>query len=101
MKRFVAAAMLLALGGCATGGSDPEASGRIRDGMTRLGAAEARGECLARGVTKRLKSEDEREAARIVEQSRSRDEMKEGVLSAKDDIKRAFIGANMSCSLFG
>ncbi len=99
--RAIAAAAVLALGACATGASDPEASNRIKQGITRLGGAEARGECLARGVTRRLNSHDEREAARIVERSLSKDDMRDGVLGANEDIRRAFIGANMSCSLFG
>lgn len=101
MRAVLAAATLLALGACASGSGDPEASGRIKDGFARLGAADARGDCLARGVTRRLNSADDEEAARIVESSRSKEEMKEGVLGAKARIQRAFIGANMSCSLFG
>lgn len=101
MRAVFAAAALLALGACATSGGDPEASGRMRDAFARLGAEDARGDCLARGVTRRLNSSDEEEAARIVESSRSKEEMKEGVLGAKTRIQRAFIGANMSCSLFG
>lgn len=100
MKALCAAAFL-ALGACASGASDPEASARIKDGITRLGAAEERGDCLARGVTRRLKTEDEKEAARIVERSQTKDDMRDGVLGANDDIRRAFISANMGCSLFG
>lgn len=94
-------ALFAALGGCASNASDPESKGRIKDAFARLGAEDARGDCLARGVTSRLSTADEREAARIVESSRSKEEMKDSVLGAKSAIQRAFVSANMSCSLLG
>ncbi|MEQ8936620.1 MAG: hypothetical protein RIE56_12600 [Amphiplicatus sp.] len=102
---LLAAALLAA--GCASSSSDSlsEAEGvsalRIRDGMQRLGASEERGDCFARRIARTLDREDEEEAAALVERSASKDDMRESVLSASAPVQRAFIGANMGCSLFG
>lgn len=84
----------------AAGGGESASSSRISDGMQRLGASEARGDCFARRISRSLNGEDEEEAATLVERAGSRDDMREGVLSASGPVKRAFIGANLGCSLF-
>lgn len=100
---------MLLLASCAAVAPAPEASGpaapgvgadaRIRDGMTRLGASPARGECFAARIAGALDGEDEEEAARIVEEAADRRAMREGVLAAPTAVRRAFIGANFGCSL--
>lgn len=40
------------------------------------------------------------EALKIVESSNSKDEMRKGVLSTREAIKRAFISAHFGCSLY-
>lgn len=91
--------------GCASGSRHIAADGesasasRISDGMQRLGASEARGDCFARRISRSLDGEGEEEAAMLVERAGSRDDMRESVLSASGPVKRAFIGANLGCSL--
>lgn len=97
----------LALAGCASGRApgyaqeDAASALRIRDGMARLGASEARGDCFARRLAGTLDPEEENEAAAIVEGSLSKEDMREGVLSASGNVRQAFIGANFGCSLAG
>lgn len=95
------------LGGCASGGRseagriDSSAGEyRIKDGLTRLGASEGRGDCFARRIAGSLDERDEEEAAKIVEAAASKAEMRAGVLGASERVRRAFIGANFGCSLF-
>lgn len=101
---LLAAALFAA--GCAGSSSgnlsaaDGASALRIRDGMQRLGASEKRGECFAQRIAGSLDREEEEEAAALVERSSSKDDMRESVLSASPPVQRAFIGANMGCSLF-
>ncbi|GAB4524395.1 MAG: hypothetical protein Kow00133_12620 [Amphiplicatus sp.] len=109
MRGAVAVAALFLAGCAAAGGPAPEtvdpampvsgADARIRDGMTRLGASPARGECFAARIAGALDGEEEEEAARIVEDAADRRAMREGVLAAPAPVRRAFIGANFGCSL--
>ncbi|MBB5517381.1 hypothetical protein [Amphiplicatus metriothermophilus] len=108
--RSAGALAALFLAACASGGA-PDAPGpdlnaasggadaRIRDGMARLGASPARGECFAARIAGALDGEDEEEAARIVEDAADRRAMRAGVLAAPGPVRRAFIGANFGCSL--
>lgn len=91
------------LAACASrsGRVNPAATTRIMAGMERLGASDARRRCLAEGADKRLDDDDDEEAARLVERARSRDDMREEVLSANERVRRAFIGASLGCSLSG
>lgn len=97
----------LAAAGCASSGGDAlsfadgASAMRIRDGMQRLGASEERGDCFARRIAGSLDDAEEEEAAALVERSASKDDMRESVLSASGPVQRAFISANMGCSLFG
>lgn len=95
--------LLIALAGCASagGGANPRAKARMVEGMDRLGASAARRECFAEKVDQRLGDAEDEEAARIVENARSRDEMREGVLAASERVRRAFIVASLGCSLSG
>lgn len=78
-----------------------EAATRITGGMQRLGASPAKGECYANRIAGSLSEDDRVEATRIIEVSNSKDEMREGVLSSRDPIKKAFITAHFGCSLSG
>lgn len=78
-----------------------EAATRITGGMQRLGASPAKGECYANRIAGLLSEDDRTEAARIIENSNSKDDMREGVLTSRDPIKRAFITAHFGCSLSG
>jgi hypothetical protein len=66
--------------------------------MQRLGATETRGSCYGERLASSLDGRDEDEAARLVEKATSKDEMREGVLTANGRVRKAFIGASMRCS---
>lgn len=106
MTARVALALLAAAvaAGCASGprgyADDSVSAARISGGMQRLGASPARGDCFARRIAGSLDGEQEEEAAALVERAGSRDDMREEVLSASGPVKRAFISANLGCSLF-
>lgn len=97
--RALAAILFLTIAGCASGpGGDYSAaySDRMDQGFRRLGAADARGRCLS----DRLSRDDEKiaeAAVAIVENSESRDDMRERVLGADEKIRQAFIRANFGC----
>ncbi|MBY0423854.1 MAG: hypothetical protein K2Q06_16235 [Parvularculaceae bacterium] len=101
MNRSLALLLTLALAGCATAAGDynPQTSSRIAQGLERLGASKSKRDCMAAGVDSRLGDAEDEEAARLVENARSRDEMQDGVLGASERVRRAFIGANLGCSL--
>lgn len=96
-----AAFLLAACAGGARDLADSEraSADRIRGGMERLGASEARRDCFAGKLARSLDEEREAEAAALVEQSASRDEMRDGVLSASAPVQQAFIAASLGCSL--
>ena len=105
-RHFLTLAAALVAAGCANSSSDSVSVAdaasalRISDGMQRLGASEKRGECFARRIAHSLDADEEEEAAALVERAESKDDMRESVLSASGPVQRAFIGANMGCSLF-
>ncbi|MBI1365283.1 MAG: hypothetical protein GC153_04935 [Alphaproteobacteria bacterium] len=70
---------------------------RIAAGLRRLGATETRSDCYAARIADDLDFAGEEEAARIVENARDREDMKNGVLSASAPVRRAFIAANLRC----
>ena len=74
---------------------------RISDGMQRLGASQARGECYANHVTRTLIESEAVEAADLIERALSKDEMRENVIAANTSVKQAFIKAHFGCSLSG
>lgn len=104
MSRRASAFFVLALlGACASmrrGEESPEAA-RIRAGMARLGASEERGACFADRLEASLSRKKSEEAAALIEAARSREDMRERVLDSSEAVQRAFIRANMGCSLFG
>jgi hypothetical protein len=74
---------------------------RIKDGMQRLGASPARGECYANHVTRSLIESEAGEAANLIERALSKDEMRENVIAASTSVRQAFIKAHFGCSLSG
>lgn len=75
------------------------AQSRISAGMQRLGASPARGDCFAERVVKDLDAGEKEEAAQIVENATSSDEMRSGVLAASEAVRGGFVGANLRCAL--
>jgi len=91
----------IAAAGCASSGPsngapDPSAD-RIRNGMMRLGASEARSGCYGSDIARSLKGADRAEAARLIEDAQSKDQMRDGVLSSSRRVKQAFIRAYLRC----
>lgn len=76
-----------------------EIATRINDGMQRLGASPARGECYANRISTSLIQSEAVEAASLIERALSKDEMRENVISASTSVKQAFIKAHFGCSL--
>ncbi len=81
-----------ALVGCAS--DDAPASSRLESGLMRLGASPERSKCLAGRIG------DDRaakRAARLVEKSSGREDLRDRVLGADVKTRRAFIAANLGC----
>jgi hypothetical protein len=76
-----------------------EISARINDGMQRLGASPARGECYANRISRSLDNGEAAEAASLIEKSDSKDGMRDNVIAARAPITQAFIKAHFGCSL--
>lgn len=105
--RFLVLAIFSAIAACASGSnggfgvdSDGRAAsaGRISQGMQRLGATETRGSCFGDRIAQSLDDRGQAEAARVVEEADSKGEMRDKVLSASRPVRKAFIGASMSCT---
>ena len=92
MKPSSLAAAVLALFGCAS--DDATFAPRIEAGLVRLGADADRSRCFAARI-----GEDRaaKKAARLVEKSEGRDELRDRVLDADKKTRRAFIAANFAC----
>ena len=104
--RLIGAVAAMSSAACSTSAphhsaNDADVAARISTGMQRLGASSARGDCYANRIARTLSDADRNEAARIVERSKSKREMRKGVLSASAPVRRAFIGAKFGCSLAG
>lgn len=67
--------------------------------MSRLGASSDRSNCYAEKIASTLTGLEANEAVRIIEASTSKDEMRNGVLSASAPVKQSFIRAHFGCSL--
>jgi len=100
-----AAAVLCALSAsaCASGPDHPPTASSSADaisaGLQRLGASANRGDCYGKRVVKDLDAAAAAEAAAIVQRANSKDDMRNGVLSASKPVRKAFVGAKMRCSL--
>ncbi|MFQ5564432.1 MAG: hypothetical protein ACE5FO_12795 [Parvularculaceae bacterium] len=70
---------------------------RFQDGLMRLGASETRSACFAHVLAERLQRAGRAEAAGVLENANSRQDMRAGVMSATLEVRRAFIAANMRC----
>ncbi|MEX0643803.1 MAG: hypothetical protein WD076_00715 [Parvularculaceae bacterium] len=107
VKRCLLLAVLCAAAACASGSTDGLAidsqtstanAGRISQGMQRLGATQSRGSCFGDRIAQTLDGRRQDEAARVVEEAGSKGEMRDRVLSASRPVRKAFIGASMSCT---
>lgn len=102
VTKIIAIPLVLA---CAACGSTPPAATtadyarRIETAFTELGAPSDRARCFAERLTAAGDVDAAREAAEIAEEATSRETMKASVLVATKPTRRAFIGANMRCSL--
>lgn len=103
----LAAAIASALPACSTKPASgaasvraDESAGRISAGMTRLGASAERSACFARKIASELNARDADEAIELIDRSKSKEEMRNGVLSASTPVKQSFIRASFGCSLF-
>lgn len=63
----------------------------------RLGASESRSACFANVLAERLEPDARAEAEGVLESASSKDEMRAGVMSARLEVRQAFIAANMRC----
>ncbi len=106
MRTLILAA-LSAVAACASGSSENFGAGgetrnanagRISQGLQRLGATEARGSCFGDRIAQSLDDRRQDEAARVVEEADSKGEMRDKVLTASKPVRKAFIGASMSCT---
>lgn len=99
MPRSVVLVAFGFLAACASdgGSSTTHGSQRISQGMQRLGASETRGACFAERLASSLDDDEENEAAQLVEKASNKEEMRENVLGASGDVRKAFIGASMRC----
>lgn len=89
--RAILAAAAFALSGCAS--DDATLAPRIEAGLMRLGADADRSRCFAA----RLGDDPAaRNAAKLVEKSAGRDELKARALDADKKTRRAFIAANLA-----
>ena len=77
-----------------------ETSTRISAGMMRLGASPERSECYANQIASRLNEAEQAEAVRIIEASRTKEDMRTRVLAAPERVTQAFIRAHFSCSFY-
>ncbi len=75
-----------------------EYSGRIAEGLMRLGASDARSRCFSERLS-RSDRDTAADATRIVEESADRDDMRQRVLKADGETTRAFISAKFGCTL--
>jgi hypothetical protein len=101
MKKGASLLLLLALAACAgRGRMQDDYYQRFDAGFRRLGASEARGRCYSEKLA-RADTQTAAEAARIVEESEDKADMKARVLNAGEPTRRAFIRANFGCSLAG
>lgn len=99
-RLLISGFMFLAiLSACASSDFAASDMARLSDGMKRLGASDARAACFAKAVGGRLDDEGRARAADIVDGASDREQMRNGVLDADGDVRRAFIAANMRCSL--
>jgi hypothetical protein len=105
--RLLIFAAVGAVAACASGsddgysaGNDARAAnaGRISQGLQRLGATEERGSCFGDRIAQSLDDRRQMEAARVVEEAESKGEMRDKVLNASRPVRKAFIGASMSCA---
>lgn len=103
IRRLATLALVLAAAACAHGTEsfNVKAAARLRDGMGRLGASDAKGKCMADNIDRHLRDADDDEAVRIVENAKSKDDMTDRVLNANDRVRQAFITAGLGCSLAG
>lgn len=76
-----------------------EIATRINEGMQRLGASSARGECYANRISRSLDGGGAAEAANLIEKSDSKDAMRGNVIAARAPVTQAFIKAHFGCSL--
>lgn len=79
--------------------STVEVATRINDGMQRLGASSARGECYGNRISGSLDYGGAAEAASLIEKSDSKDVMRDNVIAARAPITQAFVKAHFGCSL--
>lgn len=93
-----AALAALALTGCASAAAgDAAAAARISAGMQKLGATSQRGDCFGARIAGALDAAAGEEAAAVVEGARTKDEMRDGVLAASREVRRAYMGASFGC----
>ena len=83
----------------AVGVSSAEIATRINEGMQRLGASSARGECFANRISGSLDYEAAAEAASLIEKSDSKEVMRDNVIAARAPVGQAFVRAHFGCSL--
>jgi hypothetical protein len=101
MMKVASLLSLLALAACASGGATRDNYyERFDAGFRRLGASEARGRCYSERLA-RADAETAADAARIIEESADKADMKSRVLNADEPTRQAFIRANFGCSLTG
>ena len=94
--------LIVALAGCAgdNAARRDDYYARIDAGFRRLGASEARGRCYSERLA-RADAETAAAAARIIEESVDKADMKSRVMNADEPTRQAFIRANFGCSLSG
>jgi hypothetical protein len=92
VSRAILAAAAFALFSCAS--DDETFAPRIEAGLMRLGADADRSRCFAARL-----GEDRaaKKAAKLIEKSDRRDELRDRVLDADKKTRRAFIAANFVC----
>lgn len=103
LARSAGIAALVTVASCSTSApradAGAESAARISEGMARLGASPGRSACYASALSAALSAPDAGEAIGIIEGSRSKTDMRNGVLDASPAVRQSFIRAHMSCSL--
>ncbi len=102
MMKVASLLSIIALAGCAGDSAlrRDDYYARFDAGFRRLGASEARGRCYSERLA-RADAQTAADAARIIEESADKADMKSRVLNADAPTRRAFIRANFGCSLSG
>lgn len=102
MMKVASLLLIVALAACAGDGGSrrDDYYERFDAGFRRLGAPEARGHCYSDKLA-RADAETAAAAARIIEESADKDDMRSRVLNADEPTRQAFIRASFGCSLSG